>query len=161
MASQSVYSPILLQWSSNFQNNFCLSKFANNLGHFVTNLRPHNQNSFFNIFLCFLFLALGYLETCVNGFTICETPKRALVPLLPGEMKLDIYLPSQPVFIWMRLKTDLRHHIKRNSHFTPLPCTVCDEQLCPCQGLWALWYDNVLWTAHDYLDQRLGQNHQK
>ena len=48
---------------------------------------------FSTIFCCFLFQALGYLGKCVNGITNCLTSKRALVPLLPGGMKLDIYNP--------------------------------------------------------------------
>ena len=88
---------ILPHWSTHFQNNFFLSNFTDNLSHFFTNLRPHNQNSFFlQISFCFLFQAPGYLETCVNGVTNCKTSKRALVPLLPGEMKLD--LPDSKTF---------------------------------------------------------------
>ena len=33
--------------SPNDKNNFFLSNFTDNLGHFSTNLRPHYQNSFF------------------------------------------------------------------------------------------------------------------
>ena len=38
---------ILLPWSPNFQNYFFKSIFADILSHCFTNLRPHNQNSFF------------------------------------------------------------------------------------------------------------------
>ena len=76
--------PILPDWSSSFNNYFFLS-------HFFTNVRPHKKQMFStHIFVCFLFQAPRYLETCANGVTNCKTSKRALVPLLPGEMKLDI-----------------------------------------------------------------------
>ena len=70
------------------------------LSHCFTTLRQHNQNSFFlHNFFCFLFQAAGYLETCVNGVTNCKTSKRVLVPLLPGEMKLDLRRLKGPSLI--------------------------------------------------------------
>jgi hypothetical protein len=47
---------------------------------------------FLHNFFCFLFQAPGYLD----GVTYWKTSKRALVPLLPGEMKLD--LPDSKTF---------------------------------------------------------------
>ena len=52
----------------------------------------NKKQFFFYGFFCFLFQAPGFLETCVNGVTNCKTSKRALVPLIPGKMKLDISL---------------------------------------------------------------------
>ena len=82
--------PMLPHQSPNFWNYF-FSVYIYGQKTFFTNLQPHNQNSFFlHIFFCFLFQASGYLETCVNGVTNYKTSKRALFPLLPGEMKLDL-----------------------------------------------------------------------
>ena len=45
-----------------------------------------SKQFFLHNFFCFLFQAPGYLD----GVTNWKTSKRALVPLLPGEMKLDL-----------------------------------------------------------------------
>ena len=63
-----------------------------NLSHFFHKSEGTLSKPFFfyTFFVCFIFQAQGYLETCVNGVTNCKTSLRALVPLLPGETQLDI-----------------------------------------------------------------------
>ena len=91
MASQSAYRRNFTAMKSKKFKSFFQSIFMDSLSNLFTNMRPHKQNSFFSThFFCFLFQAPGCIETCENGVTNCKTSKRALVPLLPGEMKFDL-----------------------------------------------------------------------
>ena len=75
----------------NFTNNFFLSNFRYNFGHFCHKSETTLPKQFFlNIFFCFLLQTPGCLVTCLFGVTNCVMPKRALVQLLHSQMNLDI-----------------------------------------------------------------------
>ena len=77
--------------SANFKYYYFLSNFTHIFLQFFTNLRSHYENRFF-LYFSFLTLNPRCLGTCVNCVTNYVKTKRALVQLLHGQMKLDLYI---------------------------------------------------------------------